>query len=177
MFNAQVVEQNPHLAGGGQFLAAQSYLLPRNVNQTTLVRVAYGGPSGEFRFDDLPAGTYQIEIVADGYRRYVQKIVVAADMVQDFELTMISIEIDRGDVFVRVAGRHFHLAGRSFRFIGVNLRGLVHYGTSILPGANAKQQLDAARECRRQGDPDLPAASRPDGGGDQELVSATPSTS
>lgn len=147
LFNAQVVEQNPELAGSdGQFLDEQSYSLPRTIRQDRLVRMAYGGPNGEFRFEDLPPGTYQIEIAADGYRRYVQEIVIAGDESSEFELIPISIEIDRGDVFVRVAGRHFHLGGRSFRFVGVNLRGLVHYGTSILEGANAKQQLDAARE-------------------------------
>ena len=64
-----------------------------------------------------------------------------------FELAPILIVVERGEGTNSCAchGRHFAIGGRSFKFIGVNLRGLVHYGTEILPGANAKDQLEAAR--------------------------------
>lgn len=48
--------------------------------------------------------------------------------------------------FVQAVGSQFVTAGRPFRFVGVNLRGLVHYGQSPgLPFADARTQLKAAR--------------------------------
>ena len=121
------------------------YLLPRSVGEIAYKRVAYAGVDGRFVFAALPPGAYRVEIAVDGFERLVRQIAVDADSTVVFELTPIQIVIERGDQFVRVHGRHFGIGGRSFRFIGVNLRGLVHYETQVRPRANAKDQLEAAR--------------------------------
>jgi hypothetical protein len=49
---------------------------------------------------------------------------------------------------VTTHGRHFKYAGQTFRFVGVNIRGLCHYGTPSLPYANSShvtQNLDAVQ--------------------------------
>ena len=146
LFDDQVTAHNPQLAAsGGRFDAGQTYSLPQNSGQNNYLRVTYGDPGGAFAFEDLSAGSYRLEIVADGYRRLSEPVTVTADLSMAFELELDEIVVTRGDQFVQPAGRLFHIGGRSFRFIGVNLRGLVHYGTSILPGANARDQLNAAR--------------------------------
>jgi len=146
-FDDQVMRHNPQLAAsGGRFEAGQTYNLPQNPGRHDFIRVAYANPTGGFVFDDLPAGSYRLEIAADGYQRLSQPITISGDQAVAFELQLLEIEVTRGDTFVRPAGRLFHIGGRSFRFIGVNLRGLVHYETSILPHANARQQLNAARD-------------------------------
>jgi hypothetical protein len=145
-FTDQVAVHNPQLAAsGGRFDAGQTYNLPQNAEQQGYLRVAYGDPTGAFVFEDLPAGSYRLEIVADGYRRLSEQITISGDLALAFELETTEIVVTKGDQFVQPAGRLFHIGGRSFRFIGVNLRGLVHYGTSVLPHASAREQLDAAR--------------------------------
>ena len=47
---------------------------------------------------------------------------------------------------MRVRGTNFVIGGRSFQFVGVNLRGLAHYGTETMPYASMRDQLAAARE-------------------------------
>ena len=145
-FNDQVTAHNPQLAASsGQFDAGQTYSLPQNSGRHDYLRVSYADPTGDFSFDGVPAGSYRLEISADGYRRLSQSITVSADQETAFELELADVAFTRGDPFVQPAGRVFHIGGRSFRFVGVNLRGLVHYGTSVLPLANAREQLNAAR--------------------------------
>jgi endo-1,4-beta-mannosidase len=50
-----------------------------------------------------------------------------------------------GSSFVTVTGRDFVLENRTFRFVGVNLRALAHYGTNTRPGDPAAQ-LRAAQD-------------------------------
>ena len=145
-FREEVLAVNPQLArDAGRFRADAAYLLPRSVGMTAYKRVTYAGVDGRFDFAALPPGAYRVEIAEDGYERLVRQIVVANDAEITFELTLVVIVVERGDQFVRAHGRQFGISGQSFRFIGVNLRGLAHYGTSILPHANAKDQLEAAR--------------------------------
>lgn len=53
--------------------------------------------------------------------------------------------------FVRACGRHFEVGGQPFRFVGYNIRGIVHYGQN-LPGlpftsaADRQTNLAAARD-------------------------------
>jgi hypothetical protein len=146
-FREEVMAYNPQLAAeGGRFRGDAAYLLPRSVGLTAYKRVAYAGVDGQFAFVELPPGAYRVEIAVDGFERLVRQIVVGADTEITFELEPILVVVERDGVpFVRCHGRHFAIGGQSFRFVGVNLRGLVHYGTEILPGANAKDQLEAAR--------------------------------
>lgn len=147
-FQAEMAAHNPGLAGGaGPLLAEQTYVLPRNAGQEEYLRVAFSAVDGRFTLDGLRPGAYRIEISAPGYRRRVQTIVLDGDTTLIFTLEPVSVQVERGDPYVRAVGQHFAVAGRKFRFIGVNLRGLAHYGLSDpVRGANAADQLQAARD-------------------------------
>lgn len=147
-FQAEMTEHNPGLTSAASpLLAAQTYVLPRNAGQEEYLRVAYSAVNGRFTFDGLAPGAYRIEISAPGYQRTVQTLVLDGDASLAFTLEPVSIEIERGDPFVRAVGQHFAVGGRKFRFVGVNLRGLAHYGLSDpVRSANAADQLQAARE-------------------------------
>ncbi len=147
-FRAEMVAHNPDLvAGDARLQDDRAYVLPRNAGQHEYVRIAFSGSDGRFTFENLRPGVYRIEISAAGYRRWEQTISLGSgDAAVTCPLEPIFIEVERGDSFVRPAGRHFAVEGRKFRFIGVNLRGLAHYGLSNpVRGANAADQLQSAR--------------------------------
>lgn len=147
-FQSDMVAHNSGLAASAnRLLADQTYLLPRTAGEHDYVRVAFSGTDGRFVFADLRPGIYRIEISAPGYRRLVETIQVDGDAVFELTLEPVRIEIERGDPFVRVIGQNFAVAGCKYRFIGVNLRGLAHYGLSDpVRGANAADQLQAAHD-------------------------------
>lgn len=147
-FEAEMVSHNPDLAASaGLLLAEQTYVLPRSMGQQEYLRVTFSAADGRFVLIDLPAGAYRVEVSAPGYRRLVETIQVDGDAIFEFTLEPISIEVDRGDPFVRVIGQDFAVAGCRFRFVGVNLRGLAHYGLSDpVRGASAADQLQAAHD-------------------------------
>lgn len=147
-FRGQVRAHNPGVLFGSKGSKAQTIVLPRNGNQDEYARVAYTDDDGRFRFAGLPAGAYRLEVMAEGYLPDLRELVapVGANVLVGLEPP--SVAVGRGDEdFVRTAGRDFVVAGRRFRFIGVNLRGLVHYNQAPgRPGADARQQLRAARD-------------------------------
>ena len=102
--------------------------------------------AGRFVFADLRPGVYRVEVAVDGYQRLVQTVVVTADSAVILTLEPSRVVVERGEQFVRVHGTNFVIGGRSFQFVGVNLRGLAHYGTETLPYASMRDQLAAARE-------------------------------
>ncbi len=145
-FREALVLQNPSLtAHGGQFQVDQQYRLPRNSGQTEYVRIEVSNSTGQFAFDALRPNRYRLEVTAEGYERLVQPIEVDVDRSIEVPLAPFVVVVDRGD-FVRPSGRQFSIGGQSFAFIGVNLRGLVHYGQSQMPLADAKGQLGVARD-------------------------------
>ena len=146
-FRTSVMEENPTLtATGGYFQADQAYRLPHNEGQTEYTRVAYTEVAGSFVFADLAPGVYQLEVAANGYRRLVQPVVVTAASSIILTLEPSCVVVERGEQFVRIHGTNFVIGGRSFPFVGVNLRGLAHYGTETLQYADIHTQLVAARE-------------------------------
>lgn len=56
-----------------------------------------------------------------------------------------------GGGYVTVSGNEFMRDGARYRFIGVNLRGLPHFGTSILPYAPMSEIEDELAEAARMG--------------------------
>jgi hypothetical protein len=144
LFRRQVMDYNPGLVAGGK---EQTIVLPRNGNQDEYSRVTYADGDGRFRFDGLPAGSYRLEVVADGYMPETRDMVTPVEGKVVVGLQPPVVIVGKGDDFVRTAGRDFVVGGRRFRFVGVNLRGLVHYNQSPgRPFADARQQLRAARD-------------------------------
>lgn len=146
-FRDFVVTQNPSLTTSGGFLADQTYLLPRNADQDKYYRATFATASGRFSFRKLSPGIYRLGIAADGFLRYESSIEVTGDQKETVTLEWIEFSVDRGDEsFVKVYGRDFVLDGHTFSFMGVNLRGLAHYGlVGAVRGGNAEQQLNEAK--------------------------------
>ncbi len=146
-FRREAPYHNPSLATGDHRLhAGTEYLLPRNAGQDEYTRVTYSIGGGWFEFPGLPQGSYRVTVSADGFDRLEQTIEVA----NSHDLTLILDAMLRlraaDDPFVRAEGTHFVIGTRSFKFIGVNLRALAHYGTPQMPHARAHEQLTAARD-------------------------------
>ena len=155
-FRKEVLQRNPRLvADGGQFRAANDYLLPANIGLGEYVRVACTRTSGGFTFAGLPAGTYRLEVHVEGYEPWTQTIGPGSELPLRILLRRLTVALAKGlqkspqgISFVQVRGNEFVLENRSFRFIGVNLRGLVHYGSDKFQAASANQaqQLRAASD-------------------------------
>lgn len=151
-FRDAMVAENPGLAALGRFRADQVYRLPRNADQDEYYRLAYASTEGKVTFEGLAPGTYRLEINADDHVRNVRDVEITGDQTESITLEWIAIEAERAaSGFVAVQGRGFVLDGRPFRFIGVNLRGLAHYGTSKMPSALLSQQVDQLKEARAIG--------------------------
>jgi hypothetical protein len=156
-FRKEVGKRNPHLKEDSfRFFPDKSYLLPRDPGQELYTRVTFSGAAGRYRFDALQPGRYKLEVSADGYQPLRRDVKVREDRTLDLELERFpsdllameafAIPTDRADVFVDVQGRDFVRGGMPFRFIGVNLRGLAHYGTPQYPLASQRDQLNHVRE-------------------------------
>lgn len=153
-FRREVLERNTDLAAdGGMFQAEKAYLLPHNIGRDEYVRVEYTGRTGRFVFGDLAPGTYRLEVHVEGYEPWTQTIVVDGELKLAVHLKHLKVVPAKGlpvsplgIPLVQVRGSEFVLENRAFRFIGVNLRGLVHYGTDKFPYANARQQLQKASD-------------------------------
>jgi hypothetical protein len=127
--------------------AGDTVRLPRNEGQEEYTRVAYSGLAGYALFEELAPGAYRLEIAAEGYEPCAQELVAPQADEVIIRLEELVVVVAKGDTFVRRAGRDFAIDGRRFRFMGVNLRGLVHYGLNDpVRFADARQQLKAARE-------------------------------
>jgi len=155
-FCYQVGVRNPHLAEDGfHFFPAKSYLVPRDPDQHLYTRVAFTSATGRYSFAALPAGRYELEVTARGFQPLHRAVEVWGDLTLDLELERFPVapwleEVpgvpDRADFLVGVRGSDFLRNGSPFQFIGVNLRGLAHYGTLQYESANAKDQLQQVRD-------------------------------
>jgi hypothetical protein len=163
-FKESVVAHNPLLTvEDGRFRADQEYLLPRNAGQEEYARVTYTLSGGGFAFEELQPGAYRLEVSAPGYRRLEQSVSVSGEETLILTMEPVSEVREPGlgddlmpalalaEDFVRVQGRHFVLNGRTFRFIGVNLRALAHYGSPTMPHAPASQQREQLAAAREMG--------------------------
>jgi hypothetical protein len=147
VFQKEIAAHNPHLAEDNYRLVPDKvYRLPRNAGQQQYARVRFATVDGSYRFEALPPGRYELEVIADGLEPLRQTVEISNDTILDLEPIQFQIVTPRGPSFVDVQGNQFVLNGRPFRFIGVNLRGLAHYGTGKYPSASQRDQLKAANE-------------------------------
>lgn len=156
-FREEVGVRNPHLGEDGfRFFPGKTYLVPRDPDEESYSRVVFSGIAGRYRFATLRPGRYELEASADGYRPLRRTVEVYQDVTLDLELKRLPADplamrafaapADGADVFVGVRGREFVRGGSPFRFIGVNLRGLAHYGTPQYPFASQREQLKHVNE-------------------------------
>ena len=157
-FRRGVLRHNPALAAaGGRFDAAQRYWLPRTRGEHEFVLTAVTGAQGRFRFAGLPAGEYRLEATAPGCGLFTTGFSAGADTA--ITAALPRLHLNRGGpaaagltagTFVQVAGDEFVESGRRLRFIGVNIRGLVHYGDGrtlqFTSDGHRGEQLRAARD-------------------------------
>lgn len=133
-FQADFVARNPYVSETrGKLGADRQYQLPRSADHDRYYRLEYTDGRGRFGFEGLLPGEYDAEVMADGYQAFRQRIMLDADADIVVELHPITIVVERGaEDFVDVKGTEFVLNGHPLRFIGVNLRGLVHYGDQAM---------------------------------------------
>jgi hypothetical protein len=147
------VAENPSLAAGDKrFHAGQAYRLPRTAGQEEYTRVAYTGADGDFAFAMLTPGAYRLEVSAYGFKPLVQSVDATSDLeiVLPMELPLMAQSLMSfaavASPFVGVRNQNFILGGRTFKFVGVNLRALPHYGAESMPFASQRDQLSTARD-------------------------------
>lgn len=165
-FRRQVVAYNPTVTQThGRLLADQQYLLPRTVGIDRCVLTATTSPRGRFRFVNVPAGAYTIEVDAPHAQHFTTNLIIVGK--QDVELVVaprlmpMSAPMSAPEMagaahdpgaggFVGTAGQEFVVNGRVLRFIGVNVRGLVWYGSGrtlpVTQPGHRQEVLDRARE-------------------------------
>ncbi|MEZ4736796.1 MAG: NBR1-Ig-like domain-containing protein [Caldilineaceae bacterium] len=148
-FKKAVLAHNPLLqATQGQFQASERYTLPRNADQQQYLLTATTGARGRFHFPDLPAGAYQLTVRAPGLQPFltgfsaIEAVDLAVTLPPNLPAQLRAMSRSAADAFVRVHGDEFAVNRRPFRFIGVNIRGLVHYGD--------RQTLQHATEAHRR---------------------------
>jgi hypothetical protein len=150
-FKAQVVEQNPSLAETGyRFLADQQYALPQNPHLHEYELVTTTSASGRYRFDEVPTGTYRLEIRVDGQLRRELVLTVTADRHDELSLLTPTLLMQTSPEFVQRVQGEFRVNGQPFgRFVGVNLPHLLHYGdTNILPHAQEGHQREMLKRVQ-----------------------------
>jgi len=167
-FKDQVTVHNPAVAEDGRFAADQRYNLPRNAGHKRYVLPATTNSRGRFAFENLPPGDYELRITAPGVQPYTTGFSCQSDVELDVLLLPVVAEGGPDDApeetagtravtregathdFVRVHNDEFVENGHTLRFVGVNIRGLVHYGDrATLPHSTPGhriEQLQAAHE-------------------------------
>lgn len=137
-FAEQFGLHNPWFAqGDGALLPGETYWLPRTAGTREFYIAAYSDAAGQCRWPDLPASFYRLYANSEGYLPRAQDVVL-----DDAETLAVTIELERVAVtrarsFVevgkdRMGTPRFYFTDergeRALPFVGVNLRGLVHYG-------------------------------------------------
>lgn len=130
-FQEQIGAHNPELvADDYRFHAHKSYLLPLNPFLADYEVVATTSATGRYRLDGLPAGHYQLMVVAEDAVVETELLTVTATTVHDIALHA-RLRAAQSDNFIRVKGKRFMQNDQPFRrFVGVNMTGLLHYGES-----------------------------------------------
>ena len=149
-FKAAVRRYNPTLGADHRFTAQARYNLPRNAGHKVYALQGRTDANGHFAFMALPPGEYQLLVRAPGALPYSTGFSCEAETTLEIVLQPLVSPQARGATsrglghdFVRVYGDEFVTQGRTFRFIGVNARGLVHYGdASTLQYSQAGQQAE-----------------------------------
>ena len=163
-FKQEVKAYNPALApDGDRFDAGKRYNLPRNAGQKAYALLAITGRGGRFKFEDLPPGDYQLEVRAGGALPYSTGFSCADSVDLDVVLQPVAAAPAAAPAgaaaigfgapgFVGVAGADFVLNGQRLRFIGANIRGLVHYGDGqTLQWATRDHRVEQLRAASEMG--------------------------
>lgn len=161
-FKAEMVAHNPTLENDGKFVCGQHYSFPRNEGYKRYAMQAQSNTRGGFAFDNLLPGSYELIITANGTKPYRNAFSIEANAEFEIMLSPLSPPQMRSPLpvpqamarsaqkhdFVQVAGQDFVEQGQTFPFIGVNIRGLVHYGDkrtlSHSSDGHRNEQLQAA---------------------------------
>lgn len=121
----------------GTLLAGASYWLPRTAGASELYVAAYGDAAGRCQWPDLPAGDYRLYVSLEGYEPLTEDVTITAEGGQVVVVALDPVVITRAQGFVEVkkdaAGTPrfffaYRTGERAMPFVGVNLRGLLHYG-------------------------------------------------
>ena len=151
-FNALIGEHNPTLVTDEyRFKAEKTYQLPRNDMLEAFELFTASRASGLYKFESVPPGEYRLEVKADNLLAYADTVTVTSDTTLDIELMPVedAVSFSIGNPFVTKQGQQLSLGGKPFKFVGVNIRGLAHYGDGqTLPHAPADHrsvQLGAAK--------------------------------
>lgn len=146
-FKRELLVHNPHLTGD-ELSAQERYSLPRNAGQREYLLTSMTGARGQFTFAELPAGDYRLEVRAAGYWPFSTGFATQQDLSVPVTLQSVTTPTTRslGSDFITIAGDEFVRNERPFRFVGANIRGLVHYGdNATLPAAPTGHRLEQLR--------------------------------
>ncbi len=137
-FLRQFNERHPDIGEDkGLLLAEKTYALPQNPGSGQRLMNAVTAADGSFTLTDLPeTGEYLLLTQAEGFRSVRKKVTLAKEETIEITLTEVPAPVVTPPVvvpaprpdFVQVKDGKFMLKGQPLRFVGVNLRGLVHYG-------------------------------------------------
>ncbi len=137
-FAEQFGRFNPTFSqGDGILLAGETYWLPRTAGASEFYVAAYSDAAGQRQWSDLPAGDYRLTVGLEGYEPLMQDVAIAAEGEIFLAIALDPVVTTRARGFVEVkkdtAGtpRFFFTYAdgeRALPFVGVNLRGLLHYG-------------------------------------------------
>ena len=168
-FAAECLARNPTMRDDSLplFRRDRNYVLPELTESPRGYVIAWSDERGAFEIEGLRPGRYELEIVAAG--RPPERRTLTIGESETVEITLRDVPDatkEQAPVTkpvvekpkptpVRVPGiigregRNFILNGRPFRFVGANVRGVVHYGDRrLLPHSDAGHravQLDAAK--------------------------------
>ena len=161
------------------FKAEKTYLLPQNQNMPQCYLFEWTDSLGRYSFDYLPeAGPYKVVVRAAG-DLYHEGVVMAQNGVPyNIQVVQKVVKVEgpspeqtqeeerrrqeeeqaqkhtRRSDFVQTDGTRFTINGKPLRFIGANVRGLLHYGDKRLlrhsHHSHADIQLNAANEMGAQ---------------------------
>lgn len=154
-FRHQAPRYNPELTpDGGQFQAAKDYLLPRSAGHDAYYRADFTDGRGQFELRALSSGVYRLEVSAAGFVTRVETVMFGEQELPSGDWISFALSVDKDATgFVEAHDQEFRLLGKPFRFVGVNIRGLVHYGTPDPEDAvrhsvkdHQKEQLHFARQ-------------------------------
>ncbi len=135
-FVDQVVVHNPDLAlDGFLFKADKRYRLPENSRHALYYLFTKADANGQYAFPQLTTeGTYELLVRAEGHEPASKRLRLKQATTHDVTLKRPETPPDDGGQrvdtsgFIQAKGGQFTLNNQPFRFVGVNITGLVHYG-------------------------------------------------